>query len=202
MGVTVLVSSGDDGASNFGCACNSNKAVSYLNCACGADSSSSVGSTSWSGQSWKGSGYFPSFPSTCPWVTSVGGTMGADAIVPARGSKEIACQSQENGVITTGGGFSTYYPMPSWQKDAAQRYLSKTRSRVSDGYNPRGRGFPDLSLSAVKYQVMIADTLVGLYGTSASAPVAAAFGERELKLSIINMLLIYYLCLCSVASKF
>jgi len=49
------------------------------------------------GKKWKGKGYFPSFPATSPYVTAVGGTQG-----PESGTEEIACQSQEGGVITTG----------------------------------------------------------------------------------------------------
>ena len=39
---------------------------------------------------------------------------------------KIACQSQSpyNGVITTGGGFSTFYPQPSWQKAAVTQYFA------------------------------------------------------------------------------
>ena len=55
--------------------------------------------------SWTGTGYFPSFPATSPWVTAVGATMG-----PNTGGPEVACQSQLGGVITTGGGFSTFNP--------------------------------------------------------------------------------------------
>jgi tripeptidyl-peptidase-1 len=89
MGVTVLVSSGDDGVANFGCSCYSSS-YSYANCACQADSSSS--GSSWSGAStWTGKGYFPSFPASCPYVTAVGGTMGAGGAVPSIGA-EIASQ--------------------------------------------------------------------------------------------------------------
>jgi len=53
--------------------------------------------TSPQGHAWSGKGYFPSFPATSPYVTAVGGTQGPDT-----GDKEIAAQSQEGGVITTG----------------------------------------------------------------------------------------------------
>ena len=93
MGVTVLVSSGDDGVANTGCPCDSQSAPSVSNCACSADSSSNVLFTSWSGSgSWTGTGYFPSFPATCPYVTAVGATMGSGGDAPANGEKEIACQ--------------------------------------------------------------------------------------------------------------
>lgn len=41
----------------------------------------------WNGTSWSGTGYFPAFPASCPYVTAVGGTMN----LPAHGV-EIAMQ--------------------------------------------------------------------------------------------------------------
>jgi len=49
------------------------------------------------GAPWSGVGYFPSFPASAPYVTAVGATQGPESDDP-----EIACQSQEGGVITTG----------------------------------------------------------------------------------------------------
>ena len=92
QGVTIVVSSGDDGAVNIGCSsCNSNQANTYDNCACNANSGSP---TTWTGPKWTGTGYFPSFPATCPYVTAVGATMGSGqpSIVPFIGGQEIACQ--------------------------------------------------------------------------------------------------------------
>ena len=39
-----------------------------------------------------GCGYYPYFPATNPYVTAVGGTMGAGANSPASMAQEIACQ--------------------------------------------------------------------------------------------------------------
>ena len=91
MGVTVTVSSGDDGVSTIDgtCQCNANSgsaAISHANYV--------------PSFTWTGSGYFPSFPATCPYVTALGATMG-----PNTGGPEIVCQSNLNGVITSGGGF-------------------------------------------------------------------------------------------------
>lgn len=161
-GVTVTVSSGDDGAPN-----------DYQGqCLCNYTSGS--GGTGWTGASWSGSGYFPSFPATSPWVTAVGATQG-----PSDGDPEIACQSQLGGVITSGGGFSTYYPAPSWQTSTMSYYFNNLAASGTpvpkSGYNPNGRGYPDISLIGVNYQVIINSIKVGLYGTSCSAPVMAAF---------------------------
>jgi len=93
QGVTIVVSSGDDGAVNIGCgSCNPSQASTQDNCACQANSGSST--SSWAGKKWTGNGYFPSFPATCPYVTAVGATMGdgQPSIVPFIGGQEIACQ--------------------------------------------------------------------------------------------------------------
>lgn len=184
MGVTVIASSGDDGVANYGCNCNSNIAKQYDNCACQASSSSSSAFPDYNSSipAWSGLGYFPSFPASCPWVTAVGATMGANNIVPQLDEGEQACQSQLGGIITTGGGFSTYYKRPSWQNVAVNSYFSKVNApgstvRPAPGFNPNGRGYPDVSLLGVSYSVYIDATVFALYGTSASAPAFAAMGK-------------------------
>jgi tripeptidyl-peptidase-1 len=96
---------------------------------------------------------------------------------PETGDAEIACQSDLGGVITSGGGFSTYNPTPSWQKAAVKSYFQNLLSFIypTDGYNPKGRGYPDVSLIGVWYEVFIQGELTPIFGTSASAPVFAAF---------------------------
>ena len=44
---------------------------------------------------------------------ALGATMGIESDEP-----EIACTSTAGGLITTGGGFSTHYEQPSYQKAA------------------------------------------------------------------------------------
>jgi len=163
LGVTIVVSSGDNGAAGRVQNCNAN--------------SGSLVSPLWVGAPWTGVGYFPSFPASAPYVTAVGATQGPESDDP-----EIACQSQEGGVITTGGGFSTYYATPSWQSDAVNNYFNTLPSGTTptSGYNRNGRGFPDISFVGVNYQTVIQGDLVGLYGTSASAPLLGAM------LSLLN----------------
>lgn len=96
---------------------------------------------------------------------------------PESGDAEIACQSQLGGIITTGGGFSTYYAAPSWQKAAIAKYFATLSSQsitLSSGYNPNGRGYPDVSLIGVAYQVVVNGIMESVFGTSCSSPVFAA----------------------------
>ncbi|KAJ1435895.1 peptidase S8/S53 domain-containing protein [Ochromonadaceae sp. CCMP2298] len=157
IGVTVLVSSGDNGAPGNSRYCN-------------LYSGSSI--SKWKGSStWTGRGYFPSFPATSPYVTAVGASMG-----PQAGTPEIACQSQLGGVITTGGGFSTYFAQPSWQTSLVSAYFANLPSSKipTTGYNIKGRAYPDVSMLGVQYEVVVQGKIVKLFGTSASAPVLAA----------------------------
>jgi tripeptidyl-peptidase-1 len=143
LGVTVSVSTGDDGVASSDyysgqCMCNYQSGSKY---------------SDWSGSNtWSGTGYFPSFPATSPYVVAVGATMG-----PENDDPEIACQSQLGGVITSGGGFSTYYAQPSWQTNAVNTYFGTLPSSESpaSGYNVMGRGYPDISLIGVAYEVVI-----------------------------------------------
>jgi hypothetical protein len=107
----------------------------------------------------------------------VGATQG-----PETHSPEIACQSQEGGVITTGGGFSTYNPLPSWQNDTVRAYFDSLGGDQvpSPGYNPNGRAYPDVSLIGVEYQTVVSGQVFPLFGTSTSAPVFGAM------ISLIN----------------
>lgn len=72
----------------------------------------------------------PQFPSSCPWVTSVGGTYGVEP---------------EKAVVLSGGGFSDRFPRPSWQDDAVKKYLSKIGGTFKGLYNDSGRGIPDVA---------------------------------------------------------
>jgi tripeptidyl-peptidase-1 len=144
QGVTIFSSSGDDGVAGSGASSNP------MTC-----------------------GYNPQFPTSCPYVTSVGATMG-----PESGAPEVVCSGDAGGVITSGGGFSDYYSMPEWQSTVVNSYISNTD--LYKGYNSMGRAYPDISLLGYNYLVAIDSTLYQLSGTSASSPVFAAM------ISLIN----------------
>lgn len=90
----------------------------------------------------------------------------------------MACQGDRGGVITTGGGFSASIRAHSWQSATTTAYWAtvatgNASSVPATGYNAEGRGYPDVSVIAVNYRVVIGGQWTGLYGTSASAPVFA-----------------------------
>lgn len=173
-GVTLVVASGDDGAMSTGYS----SAGTCDSTTCATNSGSEY-AQDWNGESWSGTGYFPSWPATSPYVTAVGATMGPDV-----GKTEVACQSNAcydssspvGGVITTGGGFSTHFPRPEWQDRAITSYLQSAPGlSAAPGFNPNGRAIPDVSLVGVKYEVVVDSRNQYLFGTSATAPVFAGF---------------------------
>lgn len=94
--------------------------------------------------------------------------MGVNDIVPSIGGSEIACQSQRGGVITSGGGFSSYYAVPPWQVAHQNQYLSGLATEPDPGFNVNGRGLPDVSLVGVDYSVYLNGVITSVFGTSCS----------------------------------
>ena len=81
-------------------------------------------------------------------------------------------------MITTGGGFSNFYPQPTYQRSAVSGYFSAAASAGQSpvaGYTAAGRGYPDISLAGYAYKVVIGGALYSISGTSASSPAVAAF---------------------------
>lgn len=90
-------------------------------------------------------GFTPSFPATSPYCLAVGATMG-----PETGAVETACTSDQGGLITTGGGFSTYVNRPSWQNDIVNAYLAGGPSHPTSPprslFSSLGRAYPDVAM--------------------------------------------------------
>ena len=113
----------------------------------------------------------PSFPGTCPYVTSVGGTQikpGASVTSP-----EEAVQT----VVHSGGGFSNVFPLPSFQSSAVKSYFTNHKpSYTAAQYNnsQATRGYPDISANAANYAVALNGKIQLVYGTSASCPTVAS----------------------------
>ena len=115
-------------------------------------------------------GYHPSFPASSPYVTAIGATQG-----PESGTEEIACTSQTGGVITTGGGFSSYYAAPDYQSEAVSSYFAglPASEQPAAGYEAGNRGYPDISSAGLNYEVVVGGKMYKVSGTSASSPVVA-----------------------------
>jgi tripeptidyl-peptidase-1 len=119
------------------------------------------------GANCKNGVFVPEGPGSSPYVTSVGGTKPASGF-PAPGS--------ETAVGLSSGGFSNYWEMPEWQKDAVAQYLKE--DGLPDAgkrqYNTSGRAYPDIAAQASNF-IVIVDRLPlpGVAGTSCASPTAA-----------------------------
>ncbi|KAI6034593.1 peptidase S8/S53 domain-containing protein [Pisolithus microcarpus] len=103
--------------------------------------------------------FIPSFPASCPFVTTVGGTI----YIP------------ETAASFSGGGFSNYFPRPSYQDRAVSDYLSKLAPGTYEGlYNPDGRAYPDVSAQSDWFMVAYQGQFGYVGGTSASTPTFAS----------------------------
>merc|ERR1712113_1365610 len=87
------------------------------------------------GANCKGGKFVPEGPGSSPYVTAVGGT-GPTSGYPQPGS--------EAAIGLSSGGFSGYWPMPEYQKEAVAKYLQQSGlPDKSVGCNTSGRAFPD-----------------------------------------------------------
>jgi len=140
-----------------------------------------------------GTALHASFPGSSPYITTVGATQFSKPeynldITPtactalgsgykcASGGTEVAV-SQPVAGFTSGGGFSTYTPMPAYQQSAVQGYLkSGVTLPPSTYFNSSNRGYPDVAALGNNFAVYLdmygGWTTVG--GTSASSPTFAA----------------------------
>lgn len=132
-GISVIGSSGDGGASGAG------------------------GDTTCLGVSGKKRLFVPTFPSSCPWMTSVGAT------------------ADYGGVASfSSGGMSNVFKRPSWQDKAVSGYIQSLKGKHKGFYNVSGRAQPDVSLLGDDYLTLTGGNPSTHDGTSASAPVFAA----------------------------
>ena len=91
---------------------------------------------------------------------------------------ETVAQGDISGIITSGGGFSEYYPMPAWQAAAVSAYFTSAAAALHTpmaGYATAGRGYPDVSLAGLNYVLYVGGTSGLASGTSASSPAVAGF---------------------------
>ena len=106
--------------------------------------------------------FLPQYPSSCPYVTSVGATHHFEP--------EVASLS-----FSSGGGFSNYFPRPTYQDQAVSTYLKKyIGSDYAGLYNNSGRGSPDIAAQGESYSTIWNGSIFPAEGTSASTQTVAA----------------------------
>ena len=136
----------------------------------------------------------PVFPTSSPYVLSVGGTIvmnpkKAEDLTPLckthnciGSGEELNCNFDRCG-WTSGGGFSNFFNRPWWQEEVSNKYLNnKTLFPPSKYFNKGGRVYPDLSLVSHNYLVRVEGYYMAVDGTSASSPAVSGM------ISILNNL--------------
>lgn len=171
QGVSVLFASGDSGVANR---YNSGYPNSCLN----------------SEQLYvdaNGTRYSPSFPSTCPYITTgkrfrrsfvlwcianINGLVGATTLK----GQNVTSGERAVSSFGSGGGFSNVFALPSYQTELVGVYNQNyAPSYGPNVYNDTGvaRGFPDVSAIGLNVATVFNGTTLGVGGTSASTPIFA-----------------------------
>ncbi|KAJ7884567.1 peptidase S8/S53 domain-containing protein [Mycena olivaceomarginata] len=102
----------------------------------------------------------PTFPSTCPYLTAVGGTEGFDP---------------EVGVDFSSGGFSNYFPALAYQSSAISSFFTTLPTNFNATFNRTGRGFPHLGAQSLLFKIISSGNKTEAdSGTSASALTVAS----------------------------
>ncbi|KAF8592730.1 subtilisin-like protein [Ramaria rubella] len=107
--------------------------------------------------------FIPAFPASCPFVTSVGGTVGVPETAVTR--------------FGSGGGFSNFiYLFASLfaYQDAAVTAFLKVQGNTNKGlFNPNGRGYPDVAAQGDNFEIVLDKEVFLIGGTSAASPTFA-----------------------------
>jgi len=114
--------------------------------------------------------FLPAFPAACPYVTSVGGT---------KDYPEVVAFDPLNG-YASGGGFSNYFPRPSYQDHVVPAYIESLNGTYDGLYNKSGRGYPDIAAQGYHFLTIHNGSIVPLDGTSCASPTASSV------LSLVN----------------
>ncbi|THH09096.1 hypothetical protein EW145_g2249 [Phellinidium pouzarii] len=104
------------------------------------------------------SDFVPTFPSGCPFLTSVGATTGVS----------------ETAAGLSAGGFSNYFKTPKYQSSAVGSYLDALGSTNSGMFNTNGRGFPDVAAQGQNVMIAYEGEGTPVDGTSCASPIFAS----------------------------
>lgn len=122
----------------------------------------------------------PEFPASCPYVLAVGGT--TNLADEQAATKDTIPFLSSFGYVASGGGFSNYFPAPSWQYPFVQNYTSQ---HVPEAYKANGTGYPqpagaimaglpDVAAISTSWPTVVSGLEVPIGGTSSAAPTWAA----------------------------
>jgi len=100
----------------------------------------------------------PTFPSGCPFLTSVGATQGV----------------AETAASFSSGGFSNIFTQPSYQTTAVETFLTALGTTNEGKFNSTGRAFPDVAAQGVNFNIVNGGQTISVEGTSCSSPVFAS----------------------------
>ena len=128
----------------------------------------------------------PVFPTTSPYITSVGGTSWAGIFNP-NPEKPVAWSG-------SGGGFSWQFPAPQHQLKTVSAYLAAHKSDPGFpvpgvAFNAPGRAYPDISAVAVEGTSQSSPTMAGIFSLlmdhrlNAGLPPLGFLGPRLWKVS-------------------
>jgi tripeptidyl-peptidase-1 len=110
--------------------------------------------------------FYPSFPATCPYTTSVGAT----AFINGNTGAEEAVF-----LFKSGGGFSQVFGIPSYQASSVSQFLRTANLPESCAFNASGRATPDVGALGDEYfEVLNGGSTIQVGGTSASTPAFSA----------------------------
>lgn len=94
--------------------------------------------------------YLPSFPASCPYVTTVGATMNFEPEVSAyRPGRNTSTGYRD--LYSSGSGFSNYFDRPAYQEQVVSKYIEALGNQSEGLYNKKGRGYPDIAAQGLYF---------------------------------------------------
>lgn len=114
--------------------------------------------------------FLPSFPASCPYVTTIGATMHFTPEIVAYKPAHNDSSGTFHSLYASGAGFSNYFVTPAYQTSVVNTYISNLGNRYEGLYNKQGRGYPDLAAQGLYFAYVWNGTEGTISGTSASCP--------------------------------
>ncbi|KLO12132.1 subtilisin-like protein [Schizopora paradoxa] len=108
--------------------------------------------------------FVPTFPSTCPYVTSVGVT-------------SMTTAGLETAASFSAGGFSNYFATPSYQTSAVSSFLVESSSLEEDivsKFNRSGRAFPDVAAQGQNLEFVLYGEMCSATTSGSATPIVAS----------------------------